>query len=162
MTATITNQQNTVYARRAYGVEAFEWAGKCAALDRITQEAGGMNPALRQAANGGLEVSGYTDGAPGLVSTTVTFKEQVVQGLGDRLMTCLWDLDRRTHCRNLPMWDAWDKIVRVALGRATSIDLGGSTMSEDEEELVTSLPWSAVSTCTIRRVALSALVTPVG
>ena len=60
------------------------------------------------------------------------------------------------------MWNAWDKIVRVALGRSTSIDIGGSTMSEDEEELVTSLPWSAVDTCTIRRVALSALVTPVG
>jgi len=59
------------------------------------------------------------------------------------------------------MWNAWDKIVRVALGRATSIDVGGSTMSEDEEELVTGLPWSATSTCTIHRVALSALVTPV-
>jgi len=161
MTGVVTNQQNTIYAREAYGVASFEWAGKCAALDRVTQEMGGMNVALRQAANGGLEVSGHTDGAPGLVSTTVTFKEQVVQGLGDRLMTCLWDLDRRTHCRNLPMWNAWDKIVRVALGRATSIDVGGSTMSEDEEELVTGLPWSATSTCTIRRVALSALVTPV-
>ena len=82
MTGVITNQQNTVYAREAYGVASFEWAGKCAALDRVTQEMGGMNVALRQAANGGLEVSGHTDGAPGLVSTTVTFKEQGVQGLG--------------------------------------------------------------------------------
>lgn len=161
MTGVVTNQQNTIYAREAYGVASFEWAGKCAALDRITRELGGMNPALRQGANGGLEVSGFTDGAPGLASTTVTFKEQVIQGLGDRLMTCLWDLDRRTHCRNLPMFDAWEKILRVALGRATSIDVGGSTMSEDEEELVTSLPWSAVDTCAINRVALSVQIFPI-
>jgi len=151
----VTNQQNTLYARPSYGVQPFEWAGKCTAIDRIVKEIGSMSPTFCQAENGGLEVTGHTRGTPGLVSTTVTFKEMTVAELGDQLMTCLWDLDRRTHCQHLSMWNRWDKIERVAVGAATTIDVGGSTMNEDEEELVTSLPWNAIDRCTIRRGAMS-------
>lgn len=154
MTKMLTSHA-TVYAREAYGVTPFEWAGKCAALERIIQEVGGMNVALRQAANGGLEVSGHTGGALGLVKTTVTFKESIVRTLGDRLMSCSWDVDRRVYCRNSALWNSWEHIVRIALGHAESIDVGGSTISEDEEELTTNLPWSGRSACIIRRVALS-------
>jgi len=155
MADTIQNTQNTVYARSSFGVEPFQWAGKCTAIDRITKELGDMNPTFCQAENGGLQITGYTDSTPGLASTTVTFKETTVESLGDRLMTCLWDLDRRHHCKALNMWNQWDKITRIAVGRATSIDEGGSNMSEDGEELVTSLPWAAVGRCVIRRVAMS-------
>lgn len=151
----VVNTQNTVYARPSFGIELFEWGGKCSSIDRITKELGAMNPTLCQGANGGLEVTGFTDGAPGLATTTVMFKEQVAQALGDRLASCMWDLDRRTHCKSLGMWNQWDKIMRVALGRATSTDYGGSSFQDDGEELVTSLPWSGVDTCTIRRVAMS-------
>jgi len=151
----MTTTQATVYARPVYGVKPFEWAGKRTAIDRIVQEVGGLAAATRQTAHGGLEVSGATDSAPGLVGTTVTFKESTVRSLGDRLMDCTWDLDRRMYCRNSPRWDSWEQIVRVADGRATGTDRGGSTMSEDAEESVTSLPWSGRSMCTIRRVALS-------
>lgn len=151
----ITNQQNTVYARLSYGVDPFQWAGKCTAIDRIVKELGSMNPSFCQAEGGGLEVTGHTSGVPGLATTTVTFKESTVEVLGDTLMTCLWDLDRRNHCQHLSMWNKWEKITRIAVGRATSIDEGGSTMSEDEEELVTSLPWSALDRCVIRRVSMS-------
>lgn len=158
----LTNQQNTVYARPSYGVQPFEWAGKCASIDRLVKELGAMNPTFCQAESGGLEVTGHTRGTPGLATTTVMFKESTVASLGDRLMTCLWDLDRRSHCQHLSQWNKWDKIVRIAVGQATSIDEGGSTMSEDEEELVTSLPWSAIDRCTIRRVALSLQATGAG
>ena len=154
MTKMLTSHA-TVYAREAYGVAPFEWAGKCAALERIIQEVSGMNVALQQAANGGLEVSGHTGGALGLVKTTVTFKESIVHALGDRLMSCSWDVDRRVYCRNSALWNSWEHIVRIALGHADSIDIGGSTTSEDEEELTTNLPWSGRSTCIIRRVSLS-------
>ena len=50
---------------------------------------------------------------------------------------------------------AWEHIVRIALGHTESIDVGGSTISEDEEELTTNLPWSGRSACIIRRVSLS-------
>jgi hypothetical protein len=153
--ATITNTQNTVYARPSFGVEAFEWAGQCSKLDRVVQEKGAMNPTFCQGVDGGLIVTGATDGTPGLATTTVMFKESTVEVLGDRLETCLWDLDRRTHCKSLAMWNAWDKIQRLAAGRATSVDVGGSSYDEDGEELVTSLPWSGIGRCTIRRVAMS-------
>lgn len=37
MTKMLTSHA-TVYAREAYGVTPFEWAGKCAALERIIQK----------------------------------------------------------------------------------------------------------------------------
>ena len=154
MTKMLTSHA-TVYAREAYGVAPFEWAGKCAALERIIQEISGMNITLQQAANGGLEVSGHTGGALGLVKTTVTFKESIVRTLGDRLMSCSWDVDRRVYCRNAALWNSWEHIVRIALGHTESIDVGGSTISEDKEELTTNLPWSGRSACIIRRVSLS-------
>lgn len=155
MADVIKSDQNTLYARRSYGLEPFTWAGKCTGVDRIVQEKGAMNPTFCQTAEGGLEVTGHTNGTPGLVTTTVMFKESTVEGLGDNLMTCLWDVDRRHHCKALPMWSAWDKVTRAVVGRATSVDQGGSTFMDDAEELVTSLPWSAVSQCVIRRTALS-------
>lgn len=154
MPDTIVNTQNTLYARSSFGLGPFEWGGKCTSIDRLVKELGAMNPTFCQGENGGLQITGHTDGTPGLLTTTVMFKEGTVEKLGDRLMTCLWDLDRRYHCQSLSIWSKWDKITRVAVGRATSIDEGGSNMSEDGEELVTSLPWSGIGRCTIRRVAL--------
>jgi len=151
----VKNSQNTVYARRSFGVDAFEWGGQCSSIDRIVEEKGAMNPTLCQGVDGGVVVTGHVDGTPGLVTTTVMLKEQTVKNLGTRLESCLWDVDRRNHCDSLSMWDSWQTILRLAAGRATSIDKGGSTMSEDSEELVTSLPWSSVSQCMIYRTALS-------
>jgi len=153
--ATIVTTQNTVYGRASFGVEQFEWAGKCTRIDRIVKEKGAMNPVFCQTSDGGLEITGHTNGTPGLVTSAVAFKETTVESLGNRLETCLWDLDRRHHCDSLAMWNAWDYIERVARGRALTIDKGGSTFNEDEEELVENLPWSALARCTIRRVALS-------
>ena len=147
--------QNTVYARASFGVEQFEWAGLCTRVDRKKKKKGAMNPTFCQTANGGLEITGHTDGTPGLVTTTVAFKETSVESLGNKLELCLWDVDRRHHCKSLAMWNAWDFIERVARGRSLSIDKGGSTFNEDSEELVESLPWSALARCSIRRVALS-------
>jgi len=151
----VTTTQNTVWARRSYGLEPFQWAGRCAAIDRIVEEKGSTNPTFCQGPNGGLQVTGTTKGTPGLVTTTLTVKESVSAGIGDDLETCLWDIDRRHACRDLGAFNSWDKIVRAVMGNADTVDKGGSSMSEDEEELVTSLPWSAVSQCTIRRVAMA-------
>ena len=152
---TIETVQNTVYARASFGVEQFEWAGKCTRVDRIVKEKGAMNPTFCQTSDGGLEITGHTNGTPGLVTTAVAFKESTVESLGNRLETCLWDVDRRHHCVSLAMWDAWDYILRVARGRALTIDSGGSAFDTDSEELVENLPWSALAQCSIRRVALS-------
>ena len=155
MVSVIETTQNTVYVRKSFGVSGFEWAGRCAKVDRLVTDLGAMNPTFCQGVDGGLVVTGHTDGTPGLLTTTVIFKEQQVKSVGEKLQSCLWDVDRRYHCKNLPMWNAWEKIERAAAGRATSIDMGGSSYDEDSEELATSLPWSAVSRCTIRRVSLS-------
>jgi hypothetical protein len=152
----IMTQQNTVYARRARGFKSFKWGGKCMMIDESEKELGDLNPSLRQGVNGGVEVGGVLRGTPGLGSTTLTAKEQQMKHLIERMEKgCFFDVDRRTHCRDMPAWSAWDKIRRHAYGRATSKTFSGSTYEEDEEESVVSLPWSAQDDCVIRRIALS-------
>jgi hypothetical protein len=152
----VMTDQNTVYARKSNGLKQFEWAGSCSRLDRIVQEKGAMNPTYCQGINGGIRTSGHTNGVPGLATTTFMFKESVnTEELGDEMRNCDWDIDRRSHCEALPMWNSWLKIERLVTGRATSEDDVGSTMNEDSEEGITSLPWSAEDKCIIRRVALT-------
>lgn len=147
------SSRQTLYARRAYGMEGFEWAGQATTLARVVRDSGALAPTLIAGA-GSLQVSGATSGAPGVVETMVTFKESTVRSMGDWLMACTWDLDRRA-CYNPAHWDGWKVILRVARGRAINIVHAPTATTGDAATALATVAWRATDICTIRRVSLS-------
>ena len=150
-----TTTGQTVYARNHFGFDPFEWLGPCARIEAISREQGDLSAThCIDPRSGQIVVSGVTRSAPGLVSTTIAMKERQMQFIADQLEACAHDFDRHTACKDMDNPLAWDEILRVCGGVVTTPEHGGTEYEGDEEDMIVSMPVSALDYHKIYRVSV--------
>ena len=141
----VDNKQLAAYMRPHYGFDPFEYLGECASLGETTKENGELNPKhCIDSASGAQYVSGTTRSAPGLASTEVVMKERLKQYIADELETCSHDFDRHSACSALDDVNGWEELLRVCNGVVTTPVHGGFDVTADGDELMVTLPISAI------------------
>lgn len=150
---TISGQ--TVYVRNHFGFDPFEWLGPCSRIEAISREQGDLNPTFCIDPRSGKQiVSGVTRSAPGLASTTVAMKERQLQFIADELESCAHDFDRHTACKDLDDPLSWEEILRLCFGVVTTPEHGGTEFDGDEEDMIVSMPVTALNYFKIYRVSV--------
>jgi len=158
----IKKTENTVYLRAADGFDPFEWGGKCMRIDDITKPRTGLNPAYCQdPRTGEVTLDGQLKTLAGLPTSTLVMKETQFDTVADSLENCFWDIDRRTHCKDLDYWNGWEKIRRICAGKLTErTDMGSDYDTDESENLITMPVIGSGDVITIRRVATSVQQSP--
>lgn len=147
-----TAQDDTIWIQRFGNFDAFKWVGGCARLDDGTYTLGDLTVTQKQNPRGGLMRDQVLTGPPGEATNTLTIKRL----LGDRkradLMSCFWNIDQRTNCKDRDGWNAWKEIIRLCEGKATERGTPGTAYDGDNVEQVITFPWKALSLIDIWRV----------
>lgn len=153
----IRMQENTVWLSPADDFEVFEWGGQCMRIGDIAKPRGSVNPTYCQdPRNTGVQITGVVRGLPGLPTTELVMKEIQRDEKADELENCPWHIDRRTHCKDLDQYNAWEKIRRICGGYITDRTDQGSTFdADDTENLITMAVTGSSDVISIYRTAVS-------
>lgn len=152
---TIKKNDNTVWLRDASGFDQFVWGGPCMRVDDITKPRSGLNPAYCQDPRTGKPIlKDALSTLTGLPTSTLVMKESQSDTMADALENCFFDIDRRTHCKDLDYWNGWEKIRRICAGKITERTDMGSDFDQDEAENMTTMPVTGSGdVITIRRIS---------